>query len=320
MYYTDIPNETKKALTNYAYEHPFTEGLESLDVDEVKKICLRHDPKANYQQVKTFLSNAIHKRREYERRFLEDGCKDTEKFPVTHPKYSFWSYPEAIQKGLKEWDGKTPDAVREEQFEASVKVIKDGKHPPSLHPKATSAVKKRNVKHKNRSKSLETAYAEGRRPHNEGVAEAIREIQEEHYGGNQLVQVYEYITGTKTIQGVDVSFNVDHNGPSSSVYHGFTIRSGGGLLAAEIMKNQSEVVNQKKSPWSVFVYSLRRYGMREDICNDVSGKSGSYDNVNMKKFIFYHESMYQGNVDELRKLKHNKVLKTYLDEEEEAEE
>jgi len=292
-----IPDKAKDELKAYIYPRVFTGGRGTLDNSVLEKICLKYD--MNYLQAATFIKQEITLRKKKERLFLENGCNPVEYTVEFYtrkggPFTRTTKYHKAIREGFENWDGKTPDQVLDDLFEESTDRIKKGKEPPNLRP--PGAIKKVHRTHRKMSEAMVTAIEEGRATtQTESFGEAQREIMDEFYGGNVLVKVFKIINGDIPLEDAEVSFNVNHSDPSA--YRGWTISSGGGHLATKVMENHKF----EKSDWYQFVEYLRRYGVREDVCNPV-GQHGR--DINSCKFIFYHDGMHPDGLAQLKEATH----------------
>ena len=146
------------------------------------------------------------------------------------------------------------------------------------------------------SEANKKRVAEGRGIWQEAFINGMDNDMENVFGGRLLVRLYEAISGG--MMGVQSHFNVSK--PGQSPFHGFTILSGAGVLADNLMEDYSDVANTN---WGILLKGLRRYGVREDICN--TGKSNDQDlgHINNRKFIFYHEHFRADGFEELKNVR-----------------
>jgi len=147
------------------------------------------------------------------------------------------------------------------------------------------------------SRSLAWSPSRSRGGHHiEAFVNGMDNDVEHVFGGRLVVRLYESISGE--MMGVQSHFNVSKPGPSP--FHGFTILSGAGVLADNLMENYS---GDDTTNWNLLLKSLRRYGVREDICN--AGKSNDPDlgHINNRKFIFYHEHLRADGFEDFKNVR-----------------
>lgn len=290
----------------------FSGGRGGLDEEKLEKICSDHD--LDIRKCVNIIYNCIKQRQHFELRFQEQRNPKGYQYGKNQwgPTSRFEEFSLPFQNAIPRWNGETPDSILDGYFkQATDKIKKNDKGGPSCLDFKLGIRYSFKEDARVKSEAGEKAYAKGRMPNAEGFGEGHAEVVHEVFG-HALVNVFKIIVGQTALDGVEANFNVDHSNPS--LYHGWTITSGAEDLATEVVKEYKVLGN---NVWAYFVNLMRKFGVKEDVCN-YQASQGRYANCNLnkRKFIFYYPHMHSGGLSELKSTR-QQVRKVFGDEDEE---
>lgn len=304
----DLNPDFVKETKHWILLRPFTGQFSKLpyeDKKDMKEIFEKYDYTGD--DVGNLLSHLVEGRRKMEMSFLKsEDDTDFRAFKGTRSDGRVYArkYNPSFSEGLQNWNDlgrKTHDETMKQLFDDAQALIKKwnekGEGEPNLRDMALGH--RNHVTYRAISEANINRIAEGRGIVNEAFTNGIDNDMEDVFGGRLLVRLYDAISGG--MMGVRSHFNVSK--PGQSPFHGFTILSGAGVLADNLMENYSVDVN---SNWGLLLKLLRVYGVREDICNTGKSNDSYLGHINNRKFIFYHEHFRADGFEELKNVRYIK--------------
>ena len=212
-------------------------------------------------------------------------------------------YPADFSDALRRWnaDGRiTALGHLESLFNDAQKLIKANKGSTEPNVRSVQLGREKVITRKAKSDAAYPVVTA------EAFKDQISDDMKEVFGGTIPVKLFKAID--EGFDNAQLSFNLQITAPSN--FHGFTIRSGAGNLADKLMKKYNTTTGQTN--WGLFLTILRRYGVKEDICNTGDAQGAGLGDLNERKFIFYHEHFHKGGKSELEKVAQIKT-KVYRD-------
>lgn len=258
-----------------------------------------------------YVSRSYDEVRRLEKRFLKSKDQNN----LTHsvvttidvpPRTFTKKYPANFSDALRLWNANgriTALGHLESLFNDAQKLIKANKG--STEPNVRSF---QNDGHKTK---VIASKAKSDAAYSVACAEAFKDQtiddMKEVFGETIPVRLFKAID--KGFDNAQLSFNLQITGGPSN-FHGFTIHSGAGNLADKLLEKYDSTTD--RTNWGEFLRILRRYGVKEDICNTGAAQGAGLGDLNERKFIFYHEHFHKGGLSELEKISQKKK-KVYRD-------
>ncbi len=292
------------------------------DLDRENKLELRgiyKEHRVTAADVGQYVTKAYGEVRRYEKLFLKSEDQNNFTHSVTttshaKPRTQKTKYPTAFSDALVRWNAGgriTPLALRISLFNDAQKLIKANKGSTEPNVRSVKLGVTRVITSKAKS---DAAYSQLRQEgdglvaRTEAFTNQMLEDMKDVFDGTIPVRLFEAINDDKGFDGAQLSFNLQITDPSN--FHGFTIHSGAGYLADKLLEKY--YVADDQTSWSVFLKILRRYGVKDDICNAGTAQRVGLGDLNERKFIFYHEHFHKGGLNELEKVAQS-MKKVYRD-------